>query len=336
MIRFLDRHRHLTLSLVSLLVFLALLVSIASIKSDYNDVGAAYYGAGEPYAKIVASAAAQQPFSQSEINNYRFALDDMCEQESLSSEGRVWADCYSGEKDGIATKLDQSSQTNVTVTAIGGDYFTFHNYKFVSGCQNDATIDDSVVIDRRTAWSLFGSDNVVGMSFFLSGQLCTISGVVEMPDGYYADFTDETPRVWINETLATFIYGSISFTSYEVYFPNPVENYALSCLSNIVSTGTYRTLDELSGRFETLYLIKNIPNLAKSAAKTNSISYPFWDNASRSASQLCTLLTLFALISLVLPATYLLRIIYLAYKYRHAPIDFIKNTYKKLTYRRRK
>ncbi len=336
MFDFINRHKHLTLTLVCLLIFAALIIWCSTITREYDDIWADYYGAGTRYSHLAAFSAQGSGFGFYDINSFRYSLDSVCEQESLSGEGRVWVDSYSCENTAQAQRLDSTISKNATVTVTGGDYFLLHHFNFVSGSPNDSGADDTVVLDRKLAWELFGSDNIVGMSMLLSGQLCYISGVVEMPDGYYADFAGDALRIWIGEDMGRRIFGEPSYTSYEVYFPNPVDGFAMRCFEQVVYKSDSRQLCELTGRFDTLYLIKNIPNLAKSAARTSTIALPWWENATRTASQLCTLIALLALISLVIPATYAARLIWRVYKYRELPIIFIKKQIRKFQYDRRR
>lgn len=336
MLEYINRHKHLTLTLASLCIFAVLLTWCGIIKGEYDDIWADYYGAGTRYSHLAAFSAQGSGFGFYDISSFRYALDSVCEQESLSGEGRVWVDAYSCENTAQAQRLDSNISKTATVTVTGGDYFLLHHFNFVAGAPNDSGADDTVVLDRKLAWELFGSDNIVGMSMMLSGQLCYISGVVEMPGGYYADFAGDSPRIWIGEDMGRRIFGEPSYTSYEVYFPNPVDGFAMRCFEQVVPENDMRELTELTGRFDTLYLIKNIPNLAKSAARTGTIALPFRENATRTASQLCTLIALLALISLAIPLTYAARLLYRIYKYRELPFRWIKRQYNKFQYRRRK
>ena len=60
---------------------------------------------------------------------------------------------------------------DVQVIAVGGNFFDFHPLRLVSGSYltpNDV-MDDRVLLDRETAWLLFGATDVAGLSFSLEG-----------------------------------------------------------------------------------------------------------------------------------------------------------------------
>ncbi len=76
-----------------------------------------------------------------------------------------------------------SDRASITARAfgVGGDFFTFHPLKLLSGSYFDGEDlnKDGVVIDENVAWQLFGSNNVAGMYVEINGVQYPVRGVVK-------------------------------------------------------------------------------------------------------------------------------------------------------------
>ena len=80
----------------------------------------------------------------------------------------------------------------VTVNAIGvgGDFFNFHPLEMIDGYYfaDDDLMKDRVLLDDQTAWRLFGSPNIVGMTVTIGGTPHIIAGVFRQPrERFYKD-----------------------------------------------------------------------------------------------------------------------------------------------------
>ena len=76
--------------------------------------------------------------------------------------GRTLVDCYSTK--GELTLYSDRASITARAFGVGGDFFTFHPLKLLSGSYFDGEDlnKDGVVIDENVAWQLFGSSNVAG------------------------------------------------------------------------------------------------------------------------------------------------------------------------------
>lgn len=332
---FLERHRLLLASVVSLLLFAVLTGVSTGYRRRYDENVAERYGAGNTYAYLSVTVSESSAMTNSDISNYRRAMDSACVTESLSSEGRTWIDCYSGQSTTSVNNPDGTLSASATITVCGGSWFLFHEMNFKAGSGNDGGFDE-VVIDTELAWKLFGSYNVCGMDLFVDGKLCRIGGVVQFPGGFAEEYIEDTPHIWITENLAEHLWGEQSYTTYELLMPNPVDGLAMKYFKEAVGEGEDRILSEVSSRFDTLSLLKSIPELPRSAAHTSTVVCPWWDNASRCAAQLCAILMIFQVLALILPCIYLLHLLILAYRYRKVPLLTLQNKIKQIRNRRKK
>ena len=84
---------------------------------------------------------------------------------------------------------------DVTVTAVGGNYFDFHPLRLLSGnyIKADDLMKDRVLLDPDTAWLLFGGTELSGMSFSINGVPYVVAGVVEREDDRFSKKAAQTP-----------------------------------------------------------------------------------------------------------------------------------------------
>ena len=98
-----------------------------------------------------------------------------------------------------ATLKSGLASTDVEMTMISGDYFTFHPLPIRTGWyfSESELMRDRIILDRQTAWDLFYSDNVVGQALEWDGQKYVVAAVVDTEPGEYNDMAaGDTQRAW--------------------------------------------------------------------------------------------------------------------------------------------
>ncbi|MBQ3885644.1 MAG: ABC transporter permease [Ruminococcus sp.] len=235
----------------------------------------------------------------------------------FSGEHRWITQAYSAPLGVERVGCDMERKAEADITAVGGDFFLFHEFRLLDGCffDDDDIMKDGAVIDRELAWQLYGSDNVVGMNIYINDVKMYISGVIETPStepekkcigskpmAYVsyesaglikgsdasADFTMSDSMYEDNELPKTNNQDNFSkVTCYELIIPDPVENFAINYVEELFKE-TYvkdRTMKIVrnTGRFEPKKMAKNFSKLYKSTIIDDSVAYPFWENASRVA-----------------------------------------------------
>ena len=153
--------------------------------------------------------------TQDSIESFEHSLDNALkeasiEQDSPNPGARLWADAYSA--DGAITLSTDKGTVQADALGIGGDFFLFHQLQLLSGSyfSGNDLMQDYVILDRDSAWQLFGSVDVAGMTVNIAGRPHMVIGVVERPTGrlYEAAGLDGI-RVFVSyETLRT--YGQSS------------------------------------------------------------------------------------------------------------------------------
>ena len=86
-------------------------------------------------------------------------------------------ECFCGM--GSADLAANGESVTVNAIGVGGDFFNFHPLDLIDGYYfaEDELMHDRIVIDDQTAWRLFGSPYVVGMSVNIGGTPHYIAGV---------------------------------------------------------------------------------------------------------------------------------------------------------------
>ena len=115
--------------------------------------------------------------------------DAIALSETQSENGaRLIEECYCGM--GSADLSVGTESVTVNVIGVGGDFFNFHPLEMIDGYYfaDDDLMKDRVLLDDQTAWRLFGSPNVVGMTVTIGGTPHIIAGVFRQPrERFYKD-----------------------------------------------------------------------------------------------------------------------------------------------------
>ena len=84
---------------------------------------------------------------------------------------------------GAAEVSTASDSVAVTAIGVGGDFFNFHPLELLTGYyfSEAEPMRDRILLDDRTAWRLFGSANIVGMSVNIGGTPHYVAGVFRAP-----------------------------------------------------------------------------------------------------------------------------------------------------------
>ena len=119
------------------------------------------------FAQISCFAASGDSFTVEKIYQFRTDMLSKLTEASfeVSQDKRLIHDAWCGF--GSVDASNGQRKGKLSVTAVGGDYFHFHPIKLIDGnyLSPDDLMGDRVLIDRETAWLLFGGEELTGMSF---------------------------------------------------------------------------------------------------------------------------------------------------------------------------
>ena len=212
-------------------------------------------------------------------------------QENLKNEGieaenqksRVMLGAYSGY--GQVSLQTDMAKLDVNAIGIGGDFFYFHPIELLDGTYlaKDYLMKDYVLLDRETAWKLFGATNVTGMTVMIGDIPFLVAGVYEPTDVILSK------EAGLQESMVFMFYdslkehGTVSGIQWlDFIIPNPVKDFANKILTEngIVSLKQAVVID-CSTRFQALSLYKLIPNYLERVMSRTGIVYPYWENVAR-------------------------------------------------------
>lgn len=222
-------------------------------------------------------------------------------------------EAYSTSAGQVTIKSDTTKgRSNAEIIAVGGDFFLFRDFDFIDGSYfTDSDImQDGAVIDRNLAWALYGSDNISGKNIYIDDTKFYIAGVIDIPQTKYEKKTaGELPVAYVSYGGANLLDSSSSsmmfkagmdgdsmgdgfmpadtglkkITCYECIMPDPVENYAYNTVDSYFKSSCenkYNIVNN-SERFKPSVRAKAFKNLSDYAVISNSVIYPYWENASR-------------------------------------------------------
>lgn len=275
---------------------------------------------------------------------------------------KLVTEAYSTSAGEAVVRSDTTNgRSNAELTAVGGDFFLFRNFDFIDGSyfsENDI-MQDGAVIDRNLAWALYGSDRVSGKNIYIDGVKFYIAGVIDTPQTKYEKKTvGENPIAYISYDGANLLNSNSStktdkndftdnggfmdtglkkITCYECIMPDPVENYAYNAVDGYFKSyeGKY-TIVSNSERFKPSVRAKAHKNLADYAVVSNSVIYPYWENASRIVEFKLTSVYFYRRLTYIIPVLTLLYLLIILWKTagwaRRKAIDWTRDKITRIIY----
>ena len=142
------------------------------------DAARQWQGSSEtPFAQIACFLPEDGTKTTDEIDQFRRTLEQKLTEASLEApkNGSLYCDAWSAEA--TLNVSGTHGSADVKTVGVGGNFFLFHPLQLRSGSylsQQDF-MQDRVVLDEITAWTLFGSSDVAGMSVTVEGKPCYVA-----------------------------------------------------------------------------------------------------------------------------------------------------------------
>lgn len=282
------------------------------------------------YAQVSAFISPEKGMQIADISNIRSSLMETLSRDSLNEsngKGRLWIDAYSGECKAEVRK--DNNTLSVTAMGVGGDFFQFHPMQLLSGSyiSDEDLNQDRVVIDQGLAWAMFGSNDVVGMQIWMGNSIYVVAGVVAVEeDSLHKIAYGKGNRIYMSYDQLKQQQEDLYITCYEAVLPNPITNYAYNALSSAcgLSEEEEETLQqeenplnfdkmeviENSNRYETWTMLTNMKHLKLRSMRTNSVSYPYWENVARVIEEEQMVLLVIRIVLLIVPFVSLIALLY--------------------------
>lgn len=240
-------------------------------------------------------------------------------QEKLQNEGykpenenaRMMIGAYSGY--GSITFTTDKTTASVDAIGVGGDFFYFHPIDLIDGSYlySESLMQDYVILDKNTAWKLFGAINVTGMTVMIGDTPFLVAGVYEPTEIYLAKEAGLDNSFVFMHYSAMEQFGSSSGIQWlDFIVPNPVKGYGKKLIdeNSVLSVENCVVMDN-STRYQAFSLYKLVPGYLERVMSKTGIVYPYWENIARGYENILVVFLLVETVCLGIGIALLLNII---------------------------
>ena len=234
--------------------------------------------------------------------------------------GKSFVDAYSvlGE---VTMKTSLGSVT-VDTYGVSDDFFFIHPVQLSYGAYFDDTMlmDDGVILDEGTAWKLYGSSDVIGMSVEINGMNYYIRGVVKSQQGHFYEAAGlEKSCCFIPFSMFDKIAVKTGGYTYEAIMPEPVEGFAKEIFTRVIADTEGRLeIVENSLRFSFDSMKNVLLDFGIRSMSQKGIIFPYWENVARAVEDVCSVIWLIQVTTGVGAILFFIMFVYIEWK-KHKP-----------------
>ena len=141
-----------------------------------------WQGEGElKFSQLSCFMSVDQKLSLEQVYTFRNAMMDKFHEAALDIDTEAQLFCDAWSTTGKAYVASDQGKGDVSVIAVGGNFFDFHPIRLLSGnyISPDDLMKDRVLLDEDSAWLLFGGTQLEGLSFKIDGVPFVVAGVIE-------------------------------------------------------------------------------------------------------------------------------------------------------------
>lgn len=252
-----------------------------------------------------------ESLSLNQIHGFRYAILDQLHAAAIEADTdtRLFRDAWSA-----AGKLSASSDLGkgeVSVIAVGGDFFLFHPLRLLSGSYltESDVMDDRVLLDEDTAWLLFGGTDLEGMPMKLNGVPFTVAGVVQREQDFASRKAYTAGQgIYMSFDAYTRLKEGAGANCYELVMTDPVKNFVLNFVKEKFPLGQGEVVEN-TGRFAFWKVLGLVRQFGARSMQRLGVLYPYWENAAHCVEDWCALLSFLAVLLLILPGLFLLQLL---------------------------
>ncbi len=261
------------------------------------------------FAQLSFFLPAEQKLTRDQIYAFRNDMQQKLKGASLDPAANpgLLCDAWCTIGSGKVSAGRQSGE--VQIVAVGGRFFDFHPLRLLSGnylSPNDV-MDDRVLLDRETAWLLFGAVDLAGMRFSVNGGQYVVAGVYEHErDGFSKTASAGAMRIYMDyESYVRLFPEKTGIDCYELVMAEPVKGFARSSAEEKFPVKRAGLADN-SYRFDPDRLLKLLRTRSERSMHRENLAFPYWENAARAAEDRAAGWMLAAALTGAVPAALLL------------------------------
>lgn len=133
------------------------------------------------FSQLSCFMSVDQKLTLEQVYSFRKTMMDKFHEAALDIDNDAQLFCDAWSTTGKAYVASDQGKGDVSVIAVGGNFFDFHPIRLLSGSyiSPDDLMKDRVLLDEDTAWLLFGGTQLEGMSFKIDGVPFVVAGVIE-------------------------------------------------------------------------------------------------------------------------------------------------------------
>ncbi len=184
-----------------------------------------WQGEGElKFSQLSCFMSVDQKLSLEQVYTFRTAMMTKFHEAALDIDTEAQLFCDAWSTTGKAYVASDQGKGDVSVIAVGGNFFDFHPIRLLSGnyIRPDDLMKDRVLLDEDSAWLLFGGTQLEGLSFKIDGVPFVVAGVIEREQ----DFA----------SLKAYTSGMGIYMSYDAY--SSIKSSGSSTLTATASSGS--------------------------------------------------------------------------------------------------
>lgn len=321
---------------VGLIVTLICVHFAGSMKAENM---AARWSDDNDYAQVSIFLSELAEFKEEKALSLSYNIEKKLKEDSISADenARLWFYGYSTL--GKVSVASKTGNVNLKAIGVGGDFFLFHPLTMISGSvfSSENVNSDLAIVDRDTAFSLFGSTDIVGQAIEINGSRHIINGVIDRDEGRLNRLAgNDGPIIYLSyASMKDFGYEYINM--YEALIPNPITHYALDLAeSNVAVEQNYYEAIENTGRFHYTHLLKNATKFGTRSMNSKGIIYPYWENMARGMEDYLTPLAVLGFVAFLFPAVVVVYIVIRLWRLRPIHREDIKDYIERLIEKARK
>lgn len=226
----------------------------------------------------------------------------------------VYCDAWSAK--GSVNIQGENGKADASVIAVGGDFFQLHPQNLLSGgyFSDDDLMHDRVILDEEMAWKLFGGYDLEGMSVTIAGQAFQVAGVIAREtDSATAQAYSDGGGLYMSYDAYQSLNEDTYINCYEILMPNPVDGYAVQAVTDgLAQQGA--VIVENNSRYTAGSIFKLIKNFSQRTMRTDTVSYPYWENAARLVENRCMIWLALAILFWICPVVFLVIVLVKSYR----------------------
>ena len=254
------------------------------------------------FTQIACFLPVDAPCSQEQVVQFRKTLDAKLTEASVTApeNGTLYVDAYSAE-----AKLNVSGDhgsAQIKTVGVGGEFFLFHPLVLRSGSyisENDL-MQDRVVLDETTAWTLFGSPDVAGMSVMIEGKPFYVAGVIHREDDFASSAAYGEGSGMFLSYDSFYALTEQGISCYEIVLPNMISGFGMGLVEDNFNVGTGDIIEN-STRYGLKNILAVIGDFGVRSMRHNGVIYPYWENAARMTEDWAALLLVLIMLLLCCP-----------------------------------